>query len=140
LRQSARAPSSSSSGDTRRFPSFLNSPIEEAARDATQEADSLIALLGIVPGQLHRLQGASAVVLPSVLSLLAHTSQPEEITDSDTDSVASDTESLSEAWELQHLIDQEENINISRTGVQDDEMMNLTCAALAITADEMMNV
>jgi hypothetical protein len=112
--------------------------IDEAAREAAQEADSLIALLGVVPGQLHRLQGA-ATVLPSIATLLA--GQPEEddeilLEGSDSD----DEESISDARELQNLIDGEEDINISRTRAQDSQMLTLTCAALAITADEMMNV
>ena len=111
--------------------------INETAREASQEADSLVTLLGIVPGQLHRLQGVSTV-LPSILSLLA--SLPVE---DDIISLASshaDDESISEAQELQDLIDGEENINVSRSRAQEEQMLTLTCAALAVTADEMMNV
>jgi hypothetical protein len=110
--------------------------IDEVAREAAQEADSLVALLGIVLGQLHRLQGAPAVVLPSILSLLADI--PEQ--DDAISLAGTDAESISEAQELQNLTDREENINISRTRAQDEQMLNLTCTALAVTADEMMNV
>lgn len=44
--------------------------IDEVAREVAQEADSLVALLDIVPGQLHCLQGAPVVVLPSILFCL----------------------------------------------------------------------
>jgi hypothetical protein len=93
-----------------------------------------------VPGQLHRLQGVSTN-LPSILSLFA--SLPEE---DDLISLASsddaDDESISEAQELQDLIDGEENINVtvSRSQAQEERMLSLTCASLAVTADEMMNV
>jgi hypothetical protein len=113
--------------------------IGEIAREASEEADSLVALLGIVPGQLHRLHGVPTVVLPSIVSLLA--GLPEE--DDDITSLASsdaDDQSISEAQELQDLIDGEENINVSRTRAQEEQMLTLTCAALAVTADEMMNV
>jgi hypothetical protein len=111
--------------------------INEAAQEAAQEADSLVALLGVVPSQLHRLQGVPAVVLPGFSSLL--TGMAEEDPEDDDISVDSDN-SFCESRDLQKLIDQEEGIQISKTRAQDEQMMNLTCAALAITADEMMNV
>jgi hypothetical protein len=118
--------------------------ITEAAQEAAQEADSIIALLSIVPGQLHRLQGSPDVVLPSILSLLAGLQDGDgNAEDEDTQSVAdteTDTESISEAQELQNLMDGEEDINTTWTRRQEETMLNLTCAALAITADEMMNV
>ena len=116
--------------------------VTEAAQEAAQEVDSLIALLGIVPGQLHRLQGAPEVVLPSILSLLV-CPQDEKAEDDDAQSITdteTDAESISEAQELQNLIDGEEDIIVSRTREQDEKMLHLTCAAFAITADEMMNV
>jgi hypothetical protein len=94
--------------------------------------------VGIFLGQLHRLQGASAV-LPSIASLLVHLpEEDDEISLAVSERV--DEESISDAQELQNLIDGEEDINISRTQRQNSQMLTLTCAALAITADEMMNV
>ncbi|KAF8222893.1 hypothetical protein L208DRAFT_1381678 [Tricholoma matsutake] len=51
-----------------------------------------------------------------------------------------DGESISEAQELQNLIDGKEDINISWTRSQDSQMLTLMFAALAISADEMMNM
>lgn len=50
----------------------------------------------------------------------------------------SDAESLSEIQELQRILDAEEDVTISRSRKDDEVMMNLTCAAVAVTADEMM--
>jgi hypothetical protein len=126
-----------------------NEEIDEVADMAMQEVDSLLALLGIVPGQLHRLQDSSSIVLPNLASLLDNLAedniQPADGTD--TDIVSSildsedDVEGISEAQELQKLIEREENLKRnSRSRSQNEQMMNLTCAALALTANEMMNV
>lgn len=89
--------------------------INEAAWIATEEADSLVALLGIVPGQLHHLQSASAVVLPSILSLLWETDADNDDTLSVADSNVGSTKSISDAQELQKLLDHEEDVNILQT-------------------------
>ena len=101
----------------------------ETALEDSQEADSLIALLGIVPNQLHRLQGVSTI-LPSISSLLANLpAEEDDVISLVTSSSDADDESISEAQELQDLIDGEEDINVSRSRVQDEQM-------LAVTADE----
>jgi hypothetical protein len=40
----------------------------------------------------------------------------------------------------QQILDAEEDSTISRSRKEDEVMMNLTCAAMAVTADEMMKV
>jgi hypothetical protein len=64
--------------------------------------------------------------------------------DSDATSIFDDSEDdaegISEAQELQEIIERNERSTSSRTIAQDKQMMNLTCAALALTADELMNV
>lgn len=120
-----------------------NEEIDKLAAMAMQEVDSLLALLGIVPGQLRRLQDSPTIVLPNLMSLLDNSSRYDM--DSDIASIVDseeDTESISEAEQLQELIENEEKLAFSsgRTTTQDKQMMNLTCAALALAADDMMNV
>ena len=82
------------------------------------------------------------MLLPSILLLLV-CPQDEKAEDDDAQSITdteTDAESISEAQELQNLIDSEEDIIVSQTREQDKKMLNLTCAAFAITTDEMMNV
>ena len=52
----------------------------------------------------------------------------------------SDTDSLSEAQQLQNLLNQEEDKTLSRSKKQEEELLNLTCAAMAVLADEAMIV
>jgi hypothetical protein len=47
---------------------------------------------------------------------------------------------LSEAQELQNLLDNEEDKSLSRTQKQEVKLLNLTCAAMAVIADEAMKV
>lgn len=119
--------------------------IDDVASEAVQEADSLVALLGLVPAQLHRLQqGAQTVTMPSISAWYSESAALSEGNDSEgdgfDDTTDSDAESLSEAQELQELIELEERNLVSRTKKQDDELMNLTCAALAITTNDLINV
>lgn len=51
-----------------------------------------------------------------------------------------DTESLSEAQELPNLLDIEEDKSLSRTQRQEEKLLNLTCAAMAVVADNAMKV
>lgn len=118
------------------FPS--DDEITALAQQAADEADSLIALLGLSPNQVRNLQRSS--VLPSIDSWF---SSPPPTTNkkSETGSVIShDDESISEAQELQSLLDGEEDLTLSRMTKEEMEILNLTCAALALATDEMMTV
>ena len=46
----------------------------------------------------------------------------------------------SDAEELQALMDAEEQTSEPRTNKQDDEILALTCASLAVTADDLIKV
>ena len=116
--------------------------IQDIAEQAAQEADSLIALLGLTPGQLHRIQERQLTApLPSITSWF-------HVPDKDVDSASLsglsddeyDNEKPSEAQELQNLLDHEENKQLSRTQKQEERLLNLTCAAMAVVADESMKV
>jgi hypothetical protein len=111
--------------------------IQEVAETAAQEADSLIALLGLTPSQLHRIrERQSTATLPSITSWFQELPGGDTVTASNSD----DNESLSEAQELQNLLDNEENRSLSRTQKQEVQLLNLTCAAMAVVADEAMKV
>jgi hypothetical protein len=51
-----------------------------------------------------------------------------------------DDESLSEAQELQNLLDHEEDKTLSQTHKQGEQLLNLTCTAMAVVADEAMKM
>jgi hypothetical protein len=112
--------------------------------EAVQEADSLLALLGLIPGQLHCMQKSKTAMLPSIdswfkMDNLANHNNDINASES-SDDEWSDSESLSEAQELQNLLDHEEDPTLLRTRKQDEELLNLTCAAMAILADEAIKV
>lgn len=107
--------------------------IQVVAENAAQEADSLVALLGLTPSQLHRIRERQPMAtLPSITNWF------QEISDFSDDEF--DNESLSEAQELQNLLDNEEDKSLSRTQKQEERLLNLTCAAMAVVADEATKV
>ncbi|KAJ7258598.1 hypothetical protein C8J57DRAFT_1644546, partial [Mycena rebaudengoi] len=116
------------------FPSDIE--ITDIAIEAAEESDSLIALLGLAPSQLH--SGANPVVpiLPAIASWF------DDSDVQDDDSVYGDTDeiSMSEAQMLQDLIDKAEDSNIPRSKAENDQLLNLTCAALAVAADDMTKI
>jgi len=109
--------------------------IELASQSAAEEANSLMALLGVNPDSLHNLQ-ASNTWLPGVKSWLKDpiTSDFED-SDRGSDSDFSDDEE-SEAQKLQCLLDEEESSSIMHVRRVDEHCLNLTSAALALAADE----
>ncbi|KAM6495644.1 hypothetical protein JOM56_008350 [Amanita muscaria] len=129
------------------FPS--DDEVDAAAEMASQEVESLISMLGITPRLLYHLQSSTAVpvILPPVRMLLSTSSLDDNARANDDkenesvfeDDVENDDEWMSEAQELQMLIERGEEIRVTRTRAQEEQMTNLTCAALALTADELMN-
>lgn len=119
--------------------------IKLIADAAAQETDSILALLGLVPSQLHRMQKSStSISLPSIDSWFKSNAIDNidglDDTGDESDDGDSDTDSLSEAQELQRLLDREEDRTLSRSRKQEEELLNLTCAAMALMADEAMKV
>ncbi|KAF8809165.1 hypothetical protein BYT27DRAFT_7210458 [Phlegmacium glaucopus] len=112
--------------------------IELASQGAAEEANSLIALLGVNPDSLHHNQNpqAPSVFLPSVSSWLKDPYKMLDFDDSDLDDDLSNDDEESEAQQLQHLLDEEESSSIMRTQQVDERCLNLTSAALALAADE----
>jgi hypothetical protein len=108
-----------------------------ASQDAAEEANSLIALLGINPNSLHQNQNAQAAQLPSVSSWFNDPHETLDFDNSDLESNGdlSDNEE-SEAQQLQHFLDEEEYSPITCTRWVDEHCLNLTSAALALAADE----
>ncbi|KAJ7722682.1 hypothetical protein B0H16DRAFT_1334577, partial [Mycena metata] len=105
--------------------------IKLAAAEAAEESDSLIALLGLAPSQLHGGLTPVAPILPSIGSW--YDAEQDDEPDSDADSI-------SEAQQLQDLIDKAEVSTASRSRKQDQELLNLTSAALALAADDMIKI
>ncbi|KAF8207331.1 hypothetical protein K438DRAFT_1962263 [Mycena galopus ATCC 62051] len=102
--------------------------INDVALEAAEEADSLIALLGLAPAQLHRGGNPASPMLPSIAAWYPPTKD-----DCDADSISS-------AQELQDLIDKVEDDTVSRTRAQTEELLTLTSAALALSADDMIKI
>ncbi|KAJ6615027.1 hypothetical protein B0H10DRAFT_2220789 [Mycena sp. CBHHK59/15] len=96
--------------------------INAMASEAAEESDSLIALLGLAPSQLN----SDAPTTPPSID--------KWYDDSD------DEESISEAQELQDLMDQVEDETVLRTRKQTQELLGLTSAALALSADDMIRI
>lgn len=93
-----------------------------------------MALLGLIPDQLQHLCSSAVHILPSIASWFKES--PGDDTDSDNDDSESDGESISEAQALQDLLDREEDKTLSRTRRQEENLLNLTCAAMAVIADD----
>lgn len=108
---------------------------------AAQQTDSLLALLGLVPSQLRRMQKSQNVMLPGINSWFKLGNDDfEDSDDTGTDDDKTDEESLSDAQELQELLDHKEDRTLSQSRKQEDKLLNLTCAAMAVIADEGMAV
>jgi hypothetical protein len=83
--------------------------IKLIAEVAAQETDSLLTLLGLVPSQLHQMQKSHKVMLPGIDSWFKLGDNDFEDLDDGMDDDKSDEESLSEAQELQELLDHKED-------------------------------
>ena len=104
--------------------------IYSVAEIAAQEANSLISLLGVNAELLHRPQ--HSIWLPSIDSWLEDGLDALEL-ESDSDDGDGD---LTEAEELQRILDDEETSPISRSERINRKCMNLTSAAVAIVTEE----
>lgn len=124
------------------FPS--DADIEIAAQEASEEADSLIRLLGLRPQQINQFSlkndHISPVFLPSIDSWFSDSSAKSNDESDNISITSTDDESISDAQELQNLLDREERMDISHLTKQERSLTNLTCAALALAADDMMKV
>ena len=104
--------------------------IDTAAKEAADEAESLLALLGILPKQL---QQNSTIILPSINSLQAGNGADQEDEQNDKDSMVEDDVTVSEAQELQNLVQRNE----------ENKMLGLSQLAEAValvTTDECMRM
>jgi hypothetical protein len=102
--------------------------ITAIAEIAAQEADSLIALLGVNCSTLHNPH--SQPWLPSIGSWL-----DDELDFLDQDSEFEDRNS-DEADDLQHILDEEENSPITRSAKVDKQCLTLSGAAISLIAED----
>jgi hypothetical protein len=128
-----------------------NDDIRDAAKQAMEECDSLIVLLGLDPSSLHsRVARQTPQHLPAIGSWYFNKSRNRKGCnavgkDSTSDEVESDTDgsddgSDDDANKLQELMDHVEKGKFSLTSEQDDALTRLSCAAMAITGDDMAKV
>ena len=129
------------------FPS--DDEIRCMADEAAQEAESLVKLLGVNPAQLLRpAAGSSQTMLPSIFAWYenpVHNTDKDADTDVDSEDVdesiyGDDSDEDNDADELQTLVQAEEHSLASRTNKQDNELLALTCASLAVTAEDLIKV
>jgi hypothetical protein len=124
------------------FPS--DNEIEEAAKQAWEEADSLFTALGVSPADFMRSQ-PSTPHLPSIGSWFQPGQDPVldanfTLPQSDLDDgflpedEDENSDNDSDAAQLQALIDEEEQAH-SRSNQVDDRMLELTTAAIAVEMD-----
>jgi hypothetical protein len=110
------------------------------ANEAAQVAERLVELLGVNPTQLRRpMDGSSQVMLPSIYAWYEDPALDMDQDGDENESAYSDDED-NDADGLQALVDAEEQTLASHTNKQDDELLALTCASLAITADDITKV
>ena len=112
----------------------LDADIEVAAQEASEEADSLIRLLGLQPQQINQFSlknhiTSRPVFLPSIDSWFSDSGAKlnDESDNILITSIATDNESISDAQELQNLLDQEERMDISRPAIQERSLTNMCC-------------
>ena len=107
-----------------------------ANESAAEEANSLIALLGINPNSLNHNQNP----LPSINSWLPLNDLHTITSDFDGSDLESDgdlsEDEESEAQKLQCLLDTEESSSTSFIRRVDERCLSLTSAAVALVADE----
>lgn len=117
------------------YPSDAN--IELASHSVAEEANSLMALLGVNSDSLHCKPNLPNIWLPSVDPWLndSHMASDFEESDLKLDDNQSDDEE-SETQQLQLLLDEEELSSIKHTQQIDECCLNLMSAALALAADE----
>ena len=136
-----------------------DSEIQQAANEAWEEAESLFALLGILPSDFMAPQ-QQGMTLPSLSSW--DTSRPSRLDPSsisgsptadtmsdiseselgsdwagdDLDDLDIANEDFSDATELQRLIDEHQKNWQGRTHSEDERFMNLICAAVALAVED----
>ncbi|KAJ6618077.1 hypothetical protein B0H10DRAFT_2379381 [Mycena sp. CBHHK59/15] len=113
--------------------------IKEASEEAAAECESLVALLGVTPGQLYTQVPAP---LPSIGSWFSDAAEAldelEEPVDSEEE-FDNEEPSTCEAEELQALIDGEERLDAPvRSAQVDREFTKLAFATIAISVDDHM--
>lgn len=92
----------------------------------------VISLLGIQPALLQRLQ--SFTTLPSFDSWIL---PEDDVRSLDEDDEDDDSISDSPGAEIQAILDREQECTASRTLRQEQQILNMTCAALSLTLEEM---
>ncbi|KAG6915325.1 hypothetical protein DXG01_012131 [Tephrocybe rancida] len=121
---------------------------------ASQEVDSLLALLGLVPNRLHCIlkksnphhvqqkMKSTMLTLPSVGNWYPYEGEPVSSDNTDEESDQGDTgdKSIFEAQELEELVQREADKTLFCKRHQEDQLLNLSCASAAVFADNVMKV
>jgi hypothetical protein len=102
--------------------------IVSIAESAFEEAEGLVALLGVSPEALHR--SSRQISLPNIQSWLPLDDSGWDTDDDDSESIEDAEKGVVE--QLQHILDMEETSPFSRRAMIDIECSTLTSAALAM--------
>lgn len=119
----------------------MDEDLPEIAHQAADEADSLVRLLGVTPSTLHRRIGQSqaTTALPGIDAWYKSEERTGEF-DFEEDGGFDENEYDGEAEELHHTIAAAEDPKISRTHRQDQKLLNLACALVAVAVDDLVKV
>lgn len=117
--------------------------IPEIALEALEDAEALVAVLGVVPAQVH-----SNTVVPLSIDWMRQdsdddiwNSDSDDGTESESDSTYDDEpDEVDFATELQRILHEEEQWDPHRLIKQDDRVLNLSLAAAALTLDDIMHM
>lgn len=110
--------------------------IADVACVAFEEAEALVALLGVVPAQLHR-EDPALMSLPGIDSLLHDGFSAGDDSEEYTHNNASDPDC---ATELRQLLRGDHCWDPSLSVEDDDRLTNLSMAAMSLTIDDMLTV
>lgn len=114
--------------------------IQDAADQAMEECESIIALLGVQPAALQAGTTGSNQ-LPAINSWYnGDDVDTEDGSGSDRDSEIGKDGPTSDATELQEIMDYVENTKVVFSQEQEDQITRLSCAAIALINDNMTTV
>lgn len=108
--------------------------VSEIAAAAAEDVDTLLQLIGVVPARLNRVRLLQQTSLPSIDTWFQGF---DPVADDEDDNDGEGHESSSELQQLQDILDAEEadTQTLSRKGEQ--AMLNIACAASALTVNDM---
>lgn len=108
----------------------------EIAAAAAEDVDTLVQLIGVVPARLNQVRLLQQTSLPSIDTWFQRFDAVGDDEDDDN-GYWQESESSSELQQLQDILDAEEADTQALSQKGEDAMLNIACAASALTIDDM---